>query len=404
MVDVVRDQSWFSRIGGAIKGVIFGCILFLIAIPVLFLNEGRAVRTAKGLAEGASAVVETNSEHVDPSNEGKFVHLTGKATTEDSLSDDLFGITFDGIRLERHVEMYQWVENKSTKKKKKLGGGTRRVTTYSYDQKWKNSLVNSKNFHQPEEHQNPSNMPYKQFVAQASEVSLGAFKLSNSLVDQISKPSSIKFELEQLPESIGTIATITKDAPDGGCRLYIAGENAPAAQSATVGDVRIWFTGTSETDVSVMSKQVGNSFEPFQTNAGPKLNMLKSEIVSAALMIEEAEADNITLTWILRILGIAMMCGGLAIAFRPLAVIGDVVPFIGSIVGFGTTLISIIAGTGFAFCIISVAWLFYRPLIGVPLLVVGIGLLIWVTRVMLKQPKQLPGKTAEELPYAQVID
>ncbi|WP_339136467.1 MAG: hypothetical protein WGN25_01115 [Candidatus Electrothrix sp. GW3-4] len=48
----VTNQSWFSRIGGAIKGIIFGFILFIIAFPLLFWNEGRAVKTYKTLKEG----------------------------------------------------------------------------------------------------------------------------------------------------------------------------------------------------------------------------------------------------------------------------------------------------------------------------------------------------------------
>jgi hypothetical protein len=38
-------ESWFGRIGGAIKGVLVGLTLFLVAFPILFWNEGRAVRT-----------------------------------------------------------------------------------------------------------------------------------------------------------------------------------------------------------------------------------------------------------------------------------------------------------------------------------------------------------------------
>ena len=45
----VSHESWFSRIKSAIVGVVFGLLLFVIAFPVLFINEGRAVKTAKAL-------------------------------------------------------------------------------------------------------------------------------------------------------------------------------------------------------------------------------------------------------------------------------------------------------------------------------------------------------------------
>ena len=71
-----------------------------------------------------------------------------------------------------------------------------------------------------------------------------------------------------------------------------------------------------------------------------------------------------------------MMTIGGALVFGPLAVIADVVPFIGDLVRTGVTLIAaLVAGIGSALTI-SLAWLFYRPMIGVPLLILAIGLLI----------------------------
>jgi hypothetical protein len=50
-------QSWFSRIGNAIKGVLVGLVLFVVSFPLLFWNEGRAVQAYMGLAEGKNSVV-----------------------------------------------------------------------------------------------------------------------------------------------------------------------------------------------------------------------------------------------------------------------------------------------------------------------------------------------------------
>ncbi|MCI5157840.1 MAG: hypothetical protein D3906_05255, partial [Candidatus Electrothrix sp. AUS1_2] len=76
----VTSESWFGRIGGAIKGIIFGFILFLIAFPLLFWNEGRAVKTYKSLKEVSGAVISVLADQVDPNNEGKLVHLSGRAS------------------------------------------------------------------------------------------------------------------------------------------------------------------------------------------------------------------------------------------------------------------------------------------------------------------------------------
>ena len=47
--------GWGSRLMESIKGVIAGLILFLLSFLVLFWNEGRAVKTHKGLQEGANS-------------------------------------------------------------------------------------------------------------------------------------------------------------------------------------------------------------------------------------------------------------------------------------------------------------------------------------------------------------
>ena len=83
----VTSQSWFSRLGNAIKGVLLGIILFVVAFPLLWWNEGRAVKTAKGLKEAGGAVVSVSADKVDPAHDQQLVHLTAEAATEETLSD-----------------------------------------------------------------------------------------------------------------------------------------------------------------------------------------------------------------------------------------------------------------------------------------------------------------------------
>ncbi len=40
----VSRQSWFSRLGDAVKGIVFGVVLVGLSLAVLFWNEGRAVK------------------------------------------------------------------------------------------------------------------------------------------------------------------------------------------------------------------------------------------------------------------------------------------------------------------------------------------------------------------------
>ncbi|MCX7678116.1 MAG: TMEM43 family protein, partial [Spirochaetes bacterium] len=95
---------------------------------------------------------------MNSTNNGKLIHFSGEATTSDVVSDPTIGISENGIKLQRHVEMYQWKEITSSKTQKKLGGGTETTTEYRYEKGWSNTLINSNNFKVQTGHQNPASM------------------------------------------------------------------------------------------------------------------------------------------------------------------------------------------------------------------------------------------------------
>ena len=85
--------SYGSRISSSFKGMLPGILMFLGAFPLLFWNEGRAVKTARALDEGQGVVIEVETNKtVDHDNDGKLVHMTGKAETKDVLEDATFGV------------------------------------------------------------------------------------------------------------------------------------------------------------------------------------------------------------------------------------------------------------------------------------------------------------------------
>ena len=363
----VTHESWFSRIGGAIKGILVGLLLFVVAFPLLFWNEGRAVKRYKTLKEGGGAVVSVTSESVDPANAGKLIHTTGKADTDATLTDSVFGVSANALKLKRVAEMYQWKETSQSKTQKKVGGGTETVKTYSYSKTWADRPISSANFKKPTGHQNPRSIPYESAEQIADEVTLGAYVLSASLLGRIQNFESLPVGSDSpLPEQL-----------EGKAKLHDAGFYIGAdPASPQVSDTRIKFKVTKPTEVSVIAKQVDSTFEPYATKTGGTIELLQTGVHTANAMIQKAQESNKMLTWILRLVGFILMLLGLNMIFKPLSVIADVLPILGDIVGAGTGIISFLLAAILSLITIAIAWIVYRPLLGIILLVVAVGLMV----------------------------
>lgn len=373
----VSSQGWLSRLGNALKGILFGALACIGSVILLFWNEGRAVQTARSLDEGAGAVVSASADNVDSSNDSKLIHISGEATTE-NVRDDEFNIERTAIRLERLVEMYQWEEDTEKDKRKKVGGGTETVTTYHYREVWSDRLIDSDSFNRKygAEYQNPNSMKVSSQTLHADAVTVGAFRLSPELRNDINNPSAIQVTTENIPEAYTEQMQV-----EGSDRLYLGSD----ASSPQIGDCRINFVATLPAEVSVVAQQSGDSFQPYQTEAGDALNMLRMGKVSADQMFQLAQAENTQLTWILRGVGAVVMFIGLTMIMSLFSVLADVIPFLGDLVEVGVALFAGLLTIAGCCLVIGFAWLFYRPLIGVPLLAVSLGAVIML---FLKKPRR----------------
>ena len=371
-----NHQSWFSRIGNSLKSLIIGGLMFVCSFPLLFWNEGRAVTTARSLNEGEQNTVSVSSDAVDPTNDGKLVHTSGFANTDDMLRDEMFGIEVNAIRLRRIAKMYQWVEKKERESRKKLGGGRETTTTYEYEKEWSSSVINSENFKYPNGHENTASMTIPGKVHTASKVMLDAFQIPANMVADISVSEAVTVSETNIPEAFADQMSFT------GASLYLGTD--PAAP--TIGDIRVTFVATPATDVSILAQQTGSTFQPYQTHAGDALSRLDLGIRSAEQMFAEARHENSVFTWILRGVGTGLMLGGLMMLMSPLAVLGDLIPLVGSIVSGGTFLVSALLTLVMAPTTIAIAWIVYRPLVAVPLLIVAAIALFALIKNRRKEP------------------
>lgn len=370
----VSYQSWFSRIASAFGGMIFGLLLFVIAFPVLFWNEGRAVHRAQDLDEGQKSAETIEVQAVDPSHEGKVVFASGPATTTESLRDPIFGITTkDSLWLKRSVEMYQWKESEHTETKKNLGGGETRTKTYSYSKTWASDVIDSSHFHQPQGHQNPRQFPCASAEFVAGVIQLGAFQI----------PEELKSSLHDFQPLTVTSEQIDGIAEDQSTKWRVLSGQFYSGQDAdnpAVGDTRVHFQHVPSGPCGLVGVQTGATFAPFTTRRGGRLFELRSGQTTKEDFFRKLNADNDFMTWILRLVGFGLMYFGLMLLFRPMSVLADIVPFFGTLVGYGTGLLAFLLALPLSLTTIAIGWIVYRPLLGIGLLVVSAGLIVLLGR------------------------
>ncbi len=367
----VTTKSWGSRIGEAIKGVLVGIILVGLSCVGLFWNEGRAVQTAKSLAEGAGLVVNIDPGRIDPATEGKLVHVTGAMNAGIKPSDSDFGVSVDGLRLLRTVEMYQWSEEKKTETKKNLGGSEEQITTYSYVRVWSGSEIDSSRFKVSDGHANPA-MRYNDASFVGGDVTLGAFHPGERIVLMLPASQDVRVD-SAMAEELRKHVTGPVQANDG--KFYFGVD--PSHPS--IGDMRVSYRLVPAGPVSIVGRQTGSDFTDYQTSAGDTLLIVRPGSISAADMFKAAKRGNKIFTWIIRGVGTVAMFIGFSMILAPLVVLADVVPLIGTLLGGGASLVSLVATALVAPLVIAIAWFWYRPLVGVAVLVGGVILAVGFT-------------------------
>lgn len=367
--------SWFGRIRRSLGGVLVGLLLIVAMVVLLFWNEGRAVTTARSLSEGAGIVVSIDPARVDPAHEGALVHASGQVRTTERPADPEFGVVADGLRLVREAEMYQWIETRKSETRKTLGGGEETVTTYSYATGWSDRPHDSSQFRQPDGRANPP-MEVRGQSFQVDDATLGAFSLSPRIVGMVGGATPLRLEAAQLDDIQAAIgAGVRARLSDG--RIFIGAD----PQRPQVGDYRIGYEIVPAGNTSIVGRQAGSGFEPYQTQAGNQLLLVQDGIVSAEQMFSDAMASNTVVTWMVRIFGMLFLIFGFSLLMGPLGVIGDIIPFVGSIVRMGTGIVATMLGILVGTATIAIAWFWYRPLLSLAILAAGAAIAFVLVRI-----------------------
>nr|XP_020498026.1 transmembrane protein 43 [Labrus bergylta] len=365
-VSVKSNPGFLERLGETAGGTVLGIGLFFLSIYILFTNEGRALQTASSLDEGLSQVVSLESfSSLNQQNNNHLVHLSAKLRTSQSLYDPNYRVEVQAVKLQRQVEMYQWVEYHDSKDYQE-NGETKTETTYTYNTEWKSELINSRNFDKEIGHQNPSAMAVESVTVVAPEVRVGAFILSKGLVEQINDFQTLS--LKDFPASyVDPFLSIDDD--------YFYHTQSP--RRPEVGDVRVRFSyaglsgetsilGPTQT-VSVVAMQRGEQLMPFKTRSGDTLEILYQEELSAKEVFEKEHQSNSLKTWGLRAAGWALMFLSIQLTMRIIYTLVDWVPVLRDLVSVGLKIFAICISCSLSLLTIGAGWLFYRPLMAVAL-------------------------------------
>jgi hypothetical protein len=400
----IQTVGWGSRLGKSIVGALIGVVLFVVAFPLLLWNEYNSVQTIRALEEGAGQCVTVAADKVDDANNGKLIHTTGEATTAETLKDDQFGVSANALKLTRKAEIYQWVERSETKTEKRAGGKEEKVTSFYHDKKWVEKPVDSTNFRRDdatgELYENVGKLPYTDSKVYAREPKLGAFKLTTpQQVDDLD--TKVPAADKALPVTKEMLAALPKDVKDrdwltvkdGAFYLPYKGDDAAPpkddetqpkdeakdpngdAKAPQIGDVRVTFLVVKPQKISVMAKQDHGSFVAWKSSNGKEVNDLRTGAHTKEQMFEQLQGENTARTWLLRLVGFALMAGGIFLVGRPVAVFSDFLPAVGTFVEGVLLVIAVILALPLTLMTIAVSWVLVRPLIALPILAVGVLLL-----------------------------
>jgi hypothetical protein len=393
---VTRSTGYGSRVGNSCLAVPLGLLLFLLATALLWWNEGRAVHRTQDIKEvGKTAQSIGDISAANPSLDGQLIHATGTTSTNDTLSDATFDLRVNALALIRSVEFYQWKENEQSEVKEKIGGTREETITYTYERGWSNRPINSSSFAEPDYKDVNTvlwNIEDKRELA--SNVNFGSYKLpelfirniassmlSNTQPIQLPKESHIWTELnDDVIKTLETTNQEVKKLADSLAYIHVTGNQLYIGlnpSNPAIGDLRITFQQiTPSCDISLIAVPQSGTFTTYKAKNNESEYELRLGIHTLEEMIQAANDENEMMTWLFRFLGAMLVIVALKMIFSIVETLLKVLPFLANIIGWGVGVVCTVLGIAWSLVVIGIAWIFYRPILGISLLVIA-GALVY---------------------------
>jgi hypothetical protein len=325
MPDIYRDDSYSSAGSnwlGALLAPFFGIALIVLSVWQTVGTENHALRVERALVEGEKEVRSLTAQSA-AQLQGKLVYFTADAKVDKIPEDPDTGVSANGLRLARQVQMYQWTEDDRTETEKRVGGGETTHHTYTYLRRWKDQWVDSSNFHHRGGHENPRfPLSSKSFSAL---VTAGGYNLPQSLLDKL--PTSAPLALSPAMDFHGLHNMLQVPVQRVGDTIFVGA----SYDGPKVGDMKIDYKVAPVQPVSLVAKQEGKTFAPYMMPVGEEVYLIQPGTVSMQAMFKKAEQDNTNQLWIWRVVWWLAGSLGFLMIMAPAQQFMNIIPFVGDV-------------------------------------------------------------------------
>lgn len=383
----IKTTGFGKRIGNSLTAPFIGIVLIVIAVVVLYNNEGRS-----DLAKLARTAKDIGSSEVKMDD---FVSLTDQITILDPLGDGLFLKEGNYIKINRIIEIYAWEESTKTESNTNLGGSQTDETTYTYDLVWTTDPQDSTDFKYPEGHTNVVNNSIKAATFNASDVKVGSYIVNISEIDLPSLDdislTNNQLDLTKIPDSFEPTLTCPKPttdlASDG--YIYYYPDCLRINSTPKVGDIRISYQAlNSDQLVTVFGKLQlrtgGSEIVSYTDNQGNTLYRIF--LGSRDQAIKTLHTEYVVSLWLLRLLGFVLMLIGISMITSPLMVLADFIPFAGKLARSVSGIISFVIASMLTILVIFISILIHNIVaVIVSLLIITVLIVVIITSLRKRQ-------------------
>lgn len=214
-------------------------VLIVIFILLGCLNTYKLYNKIKYNKDLKSQYVSINSNDYNTLNNDKLIYTTGKIKFDGLLEDKIFNVGVETIKLQRIVEMYQYVEKYDE-------------NGYTYESQWSNDYIDSNNF-ENKEFENINNMIFDN-ETYYNDAYIGIYKLTTDQIDSLGASSRYL----DLDEDIASKYNL--NIQNG----YLT--TCDDIYLPEIGDIRISFKYNISSFVSILARQNNMEFDEFLFN------------------------------------------------------------------------------------------------------------------------------------------